>query len=42
MKLHPNLIDGDWVEGEPAPNRNPANPAEVVGLYARGTRTSPR
>ena len=37
MKLHPNLIDGDWVEGEPAPNRNPANPAEVVGLYARGT-----
>lgn len=37
MKLHPNLIDGDWVEGAPAPNRNPANPAEVVGLYARGT-----
>jgi aldehyde dehydrogenase (NAD+) len=37
MDLHGNLIDGEWVEGEAAPNVNPANTGEVVGQYARGT-----
>ena len=37
MELHANLIDGDWVGGEAAPNINPANTAEVVGQYARAT-----
>ena len=37
MELHSNLIDGEWVGGEAAPNLNPANTAEVVGEYARGT-----
>ena len=37
MELHSNLIDGAWVGGEAAPNLNPANTAEVVGEYARGT-----
>ncbi len=37
MDLHSNLIDGEWVGGEAAPNLNPANTAEVVGEYARGT-----
>ncbi|HVL22307.1 MAG TPA: aldehyde dehydrogenase family protein, partial [Amaricoccus sp.] len=37
MDLHGNLIDGEWVEGEAAPNINPANTREVVGQYARGT-----
>ncbi len=37
MDLHGNLIDGEWVEGEAAPNVNPANTGEVVGQYVRGT-----
>jgi aldehyde dehydrogenase (NAD+) len=37
MDLHRNLIDGEWVDGEAVPNVNPANTAEVVGHYARGT-----
>ncbi|MFO1143503.1 MAG: aldehyde dehydrogenase family protein [Amaricoccus sp.] len=37
MELHGNLIDGEWVEGEAAPNVNPANTADVVGQYVRGT-----
>ena len=37
MELHANLIDGEWVGGEAAPNVNPANTAEVVGYYVRGT-----
>ncbi|MDO8361026.1 MAG: aldehyde dehydrogenase family protein, partial [Devosia sp.] len=35
--LHRNLIDGEWVGGEGAPNINPSNTSEVVGLYARAT-----
>jgi aldehyde dehydrogenase (NAD+) len=42
MDLHGNLIDGEWVKGEPAPNVNPANTAEVVGEYARGTAEDAR
>ena len=37
MELQGNQIDGEWVGGEGAPNLNPANTAEVVGEYARGT-----
>ena len=37
MDVRANLIDGEWVEGEAAPNLNPANIAEVVGHYARAT-----
>jgi len=37
MQLHQNLIDGEWVGGEPAPNVNPANLSEIVGHYVRGT-----
>ena len=34
-ELHANLIDGEWVEGEGVPNRNPSNTDDVVGTYAR-------
>ena len=37
MTLHENLIDGEWVAGEAIPNHNPANPAEIVGTYARAS-----
>jgi alpha-ketoglutaric semialdehyde dehydrogenase len=37
MALHQNLIDGNWVDGEPVPNINPANLSDVVGEYARAT-----
>jgi aldehyde dehydrogenase (NAD+) len=37
MEQHANLIDGEWVEGEPAPNVNPANLSDIVGHYSRGT-----
>ncbi|HVX72892.1 MAG: aldehyde dehydrogenase family protein [Devosia sp.] len=36
-KVHGNLIDGEWVDGEAVPNVNPSNTDEVVGLYARAT-----
>ena len=36
-ELHKNLIDGEWVGGEGAPNINPSNTDEVVGHYARAT-----
>ncbi|MDO8358730.1 MAG: aldehyde dehydrogenase family protein [Devosia sp.] len=35
--LHRNLIDGEWVGGDGAPNINPSNTSEVVGLYARAS-----
>ncbi|WP_137388580.1 aldehyde dehydrogenase family protein [Rhodoligotrophos defluvii] len=38
MDLHRNLIDGEWVEGEPALNINPSNLDDVVGCYARATK----
>jgi acyl-CoA reductase-like NAD-dependent aldehyde dehydrogenase len=37
MDVHKNLIGGEWVDGEPAENRNPSNTDEVVGLYARAS-----
>jgi aldehyde dehydrogenase (NAD+) len=36
--LHRNLIDGEWVEGEAAPNINPSNTNDVIGEYARATK----
>ncbi len=42
MDLHENLIDGERVGGEPAPNLNPANLSEVVGHYARGSAEDAR
>ncbi len=35
--LHRNYIDGDWVDGEAAPDVNPSNTDEIVGHYARGS-----
>lgn len=37
-KLHRNLIDGEWVDGEAAPNINPSNNNDVIGEYARATK----
>lgn len=37
-ELHKNLIDGEWIGGEPVVNINPSNTRDVVGLYARATR----
>lgn len=42
MALHRNLIDGEWVEGEPVPNINPSNLKDVVGEYARATAEDAR
>lgn len=40
MELHGNLIDGEWREGAAVnENRNPANTNEVIGKYARGSRS---
>jgi acyl-CoA reductase-like NAD-dependent aldehyde dehydrogenase len=37
MDVHKNLISGAWVDGaDTAPNVNPSDPKDVVGLYARG------
>jgi acyl-CoA reductase-like NAD-dependent aldehyde dehydrogenase len=37
MDVHKNLISGAWVDGaDTAPNVNPSDPTDVVGLYARG------
>jgi acyl-CoA reductase-like NAD-dependent aldehyde dehydrogenase len=37
MDVHKNLISGTWVDGaDTAPNVNPSDPTDVVGLYARG------
>ncbi|CAN5426575.1 aldehyde dehydrogenase family protein [soil metagenome] len=37
-KLHRNLIDGEWVNGEAAPNINPSNLNDVIAEYARATK----
>ncbi len=37
MTLHRNLIDGEWVGGDPVANINPSDTGEVVGEYARAT-----
>jgi aldehyde dehydrogenase (NAD+) len=39
-ELHRNLIAGEWVEGEgESDNINPSNTEEVVGRYARASKT---
>jgi acyl-CoA reductase-like NAD-dependent aldehyde dehydrogenase len=39
-ELHQNLIGGEWIEGEGAiDNINPSNTDEVVGAYARASKT---
>lgn len=30
-----NLVAGEWVEGDPAPNINPSDTSDIVGHYAR-------
>lgn len=35
--LHPNLIAGEWLDHDPAPNLNPSDLADVVGLYSQAT-----
>ncbi|MBB5054032.1 aldehyde dehydrogenase (NAD+) [Afipia massiliensis] len=37
-KTHRNLIDGEWVDGESAPNVNPSDLNDIVGDYARATK----
>lgn len=37
-KLHRNLIDGEWVDGEAAHNINPSDLNDVIGDYARATK----
>lgn len=37
MKQHLNLINGEWVGGTFAENRNPSDLSSPVGLYARAT-----
>ena len=37
-ELHKNLINGQWIGGEPVPNINPSNTDDVVGDYARATK----
>jgi aldehyde dehydrogenase (NAD+) len=39
MRLYPNFIGGEWVEGsEAAENINPSDTRDVIGLYARASR----
>jgi aldehyde dehydrogenase (NAD+) len=36
--IFPNFIDGEWIDSpKHIEDRNPANPDEVVGLFAKGT-----
>ena len=35
--LHKNLVDGAWVDGDAAPNVNPSDLSDTVGLYARAS-----
>ena len=36
-ELHRNYIDGEWVDGDAAPNINPSNTEDVVGDYVRAS-----
>jgi len=43
MAVHQNYIGGAWAQaGEPAPNINPSNLADVVGEYARASEAEVR
>ncbi len=37
-KCYPNLIGGEWLDGEAAPNINPSNVYDVIADYARATK----
>ncbi len=37
-EIHKNLIGGQWSDGEGAPNVNPSNTDEVVGIYAHASK----
>ncbi len=37
-KCYPNLIGGEWLDGEAAPNINPSNVNDVIADYARATK----
>ncbi|ANW00144.1 aldehyde dehydrogenase family protein [Bradyrhizobium icense] len=37
-KCYPNLIDGEWLDGEAAPNINPSDVNDVIAEYARATK----
>jgi alpha-ketoglutaric semialdehyde dehydrogenase len=36
-ELHRNYIDGEWIDGDAAPDINPSNTEDVVGDYVRGS-----
>jgi len=36
-EMKPNLIAGDWVAGEGAPNINPSDTGDIIGHYARAS-----
>ncbi|MFD0979944.1 aldehyde dehydrogenase family protein [Tropicimonas aquimaris] len=38
----PNLVGGDWVAGDAAPNINPSDTTDIVGLYARASAAQTR
>ncbi|TMV91881.1 aldehyde dehydrogenase family protein [Thioclava sp. BHET1] len=41
-KLHQNLIDGLWVDGDAVPNINPSDISDVVGHYASASASQTR
>jgi aldehyde dehydrogenase (NAD+) len=38
VKLHANLIGGQWVDGNGKPNVNPSNTDDVIGEYSQATK----
>ena len=38
MKLHANLIGGQWVDGNGKPNVNPSNTDDVIGEYSQANK----
>ncbi|WP_457589012.1 aldehyde dehydrogenase family protein [Ensifer canadensis] len=40
--LHRNLIAGEWLGSDGAPNLNPSNTNDVVGIYARASQKEAR
>lgn len=35
--LHKNLVDGAWLNGQPAANINPSDTTDIIGEYAQGS-----
>lgn len=42
MTRHANLIGGEWLAGDPVPNVNPSDVADIVGEYDRASREQAR